>query len=76
MVLRHDDKPLQSTGPARADNLVCIELRRVQQRRILIAITPFAVGVGVESPMDDADQIDPLRKPSLKRRTWCGANRT
>ncbi len=54
MVLCDDNEPAEPTGLARADDLVGVELRRVQERRIFVAIAPFAVGIGVEAPMDDS----------------------
>ena len=68
MVLRNDDKPADSTGLASANDLVGVELRGVQHRGVFVAKAPFAVGIGVQPPMDDADYLRPVRKPRRKRR--------
>ena len=68
MVLRYDDKSANSAVPARADDLVGIELRGVEQCGVFVAKAPFAVGIGVQPPMDDADYLRPVRKPRRKRR--------
>ena len=54
MVLCDDDESAEPARLARADNLVGVEFRGIQQRGILVAITPFAIGIGVETPMDDS----------------------
>ena len=69
MVLRDDDKPADTPRLARADDLVGAEVRRIQQRRVFVAIPPFAVCERVEPPVDDTDYLRPLRKPRRKLRT-------
>ena len=54
MVLRDDDESAEPAGLARADDLVGVEFRGVQKRGILVAIAPLAVGIRVETPMDDS----------------------
>ena len=54
MVLCDDNEPAKPARLARTDNLVGVELRRIKQSRILVAIAPLAVGIGVEAPVDDS----------------------
>ena len=54
MVLSDYDEPSEPARLARADNLVGVEFRGIQQRWILVAIAPFAVGICIEPPVDDA----------------------
>jgi hypothetical protein len=66
MVLRDDDESAESARLARADDLVRIEGVRIQHRGILVAESPFAVGIGVETPMYDAVDL------AVARRDACG----
>ena len=57
MVLGDDDKPFETAVFASLDNLVRIKIGSIQEYWIFVAVAPFAVGIGVKSPMDDADDI-------------------
>ena len=67
-MLRDDEEPLETAVLARTHDLVRIEVRGIQQRRILVAKAPLTIGVGVESPMDDAIDLTILGLQTLGQR--------
>ena len=67
-MLRDDDESAEPARLARADNLVGVEFRGIQQRWILVAIAPFAVDIGVESPVDDAVDLAVARRDARGQR--------
>ena len=62
VVLCDDNEPAKPARLARTDNLVGVELRRIKQSRILVAIAPLAVSIGVETPVDDSVDLAVARR--------------
>ena len=72
MVLGNHHQPADAAAPARANDLVGVEAGRIQHRRIFVAIAPFAVGEGVEPPVDDADDVLLSVEADAVRGAWLG----
>ena len=71
MVLRDDDESGEPAVPARARDLVGVEMRRRENLRVFVAIAPFAVGIGVETPVDDSVDFAVARRDARgQRRAW------
>ena len=69
VMLGHNDESPDTARLARRHYLVGIEPGRSELRGIFVAEAPFAVGVGVESEMDDADYLRTIFEPLFQRGT-------
>ena len=72
VVLGDHHQPADAAVPARADDLVGVEARGGEHRGVLVAVAPFAVGEGVESPVDDADDVLLGVEADAVRGAWLG----
>jgi hypothetical protein len=57
MMLAGEDQSFHSRRRGGADDLVSIEVSRTEERRRLIAVSPFFVSEGVDGEMDESIEL-------------------
>ena len=73
MVLRDDDQAFEAAVPAGADDLVYVERRGGEEIRVFVAVSPLAVGVGVQPPVDDTVELRAVGEAVAQRRPRDGS---